>query len=123
MESEQAARIKEKQATKLSPNDGFFISSHLSLNPKCLWAIIGPRENLEGPSVDPFRVPDLDDPYEQEKLNKGLFSQVNDIESHQMYNSLEQRLKAVEDRNVLKRLNPDDLSLVPNLVLPPSSKC
>ena len=72
--------------------------------------------------MDPFRVPDLDDPYEQEKLNKGSFSQLNDIESQQMYNSLEQRLKVVEDRNVLKGLNLDDLSLVPDLVLPPCFK-
>ena len=51
-----------------------------------------------------------------------MSSQSNDIESQQMYNSLEQRLKAIEDRNILKGLNPDDLSLVPDLVLPPSFK-
>ena len=38
------------------------------------------EKNLEGPSVDPFEVPDLDDPYEQEKLNNGLSMQSNDIE-------------------------------------------
>ena len=30
------------------------------------------EQDLEGPSVDPFKVPDLDSPYEQEKLNEGL---------------------------------------------------
>ena len=38
------------------------------------------KKNLEGPSVDPFMIPDLDDPHEQEKLNKGLSMQSNDIE-------------------------------------------
>ena len=80
------------------------------------------EKNLMEPFVDPFKVPDLDDLYEQKKLNKGSSSQLNDIESQQMYNSLEQRLKAVEDRNVLKCLNPDDLRLVLDLVLPPSFK-
>ena len=29
-----------------------------------LGQLSGREQNLEGPSVDPFRVPDLDDPYE-----------------------------------------------------------
>ena len=40
----------------------------------------GQEQDLEGPSVDPFRVPDFDDPYEQEELDKGLFMQSNAIE-------------------------------------------
>ena len=31
---------------------------------------LGQVQDLEEPYVDPFRVPDLDDPYEHEKLNK-----------------------------------------------------
>ena len=38
---------------------------------------------------------DLNDPYEQKKLKKGLFGQSNDIEAQQMYNLLENRLKAI----------------------------
>ena len=38
------------------------------------------EKNLVGPSVDPFKVPDLNDPYEQKKLNKGLSMQSDDIE-------------------------------------------
>ena len=45
-------------------------------------------KNLEGPSVDPIRVPNLDNPYEQEKLNKDSTNQLNDIESELMHNSL-----------------------------------
>ena len=37
-------------------------------------------------------------------------------------NSLEQRLKAVENQNTLKGLNPNDLNLVSDLVIPPHFK-
>ena len=72
--------------------------------------------------MDPFKVPDLDGPYEQEKLNKGLSIQSNDIKLQQRHNSLEQRLKAVENHNTLKGLNPNDLNLVSDLVIPPHFK-
>ena len=72
----------------------------------------GQEQDLEGLSVDPFRVPDLDDPYEQEKLNEGLSLQPNDIKLQQRHDSLEQRLKAVENQDALKGLNPNDLNLV-----------
>ena len=78
----------------------------------------GQKQDLEGPSVDPFRVLDLDDPYKQEKLNEGLSLQPNDIKLQQRHDSLEQRLKAVENQNTLKGLNPNDLNLVSNLVIP-----
>ena len=37
-----------------------------------LGQLSGQEQDLGGPSVDPFKVPDLDNPYEQEKLNEGL---------------------------------------------------
>ena len=80
------------------------------------------EQDLEGPSVDPFRVPDLDDPYEQEKLNEGLSLQPNDIKLQQMHDSLEQRLEAVKDKDTLKGLNPNNLNLVSDLVIPPHFK-
>ena len=41
----------------------------------------GQEQNLEGPSVDPFRVPNLDNLYEQEKLKKGLSGQLIDAKT------------------------------------------
>ena len=72
--------------------------------------------------MDPFRVPDLDDLYEQEKLKKGLSGQLIYAKTQQMHDLLEERLKAVKNKNTLKGLNPDDLSLVSNLVIPPHFK-
>ena len=65
----------------------------------------GQEQDLEGPSVDPFRVPNLDDPNEQEKLNKGLSTQSNAIELQQRHDSLEEELKAIENQDALKCLN------------------
>ena len=72
--------------------------------------------------MDPFEVPDLDNLYEQEKLNEGLSLRPNDIELQQRHDSLEQRLKAIENQNTLKDLNPNDLNLVADLVIPPHFK-
>ena len=82
----------------------------------------GQKQDLEGPSVDPFKVPNLDDPYEPEKLNEGLSLQSNAIKLQQRHDSLEQRLKAIENKNTLKGLNPNDLNLVSDLVIPPHFK-
>ena len=68
--------------------------------------------------MDPFRVPDLDDLYEQEKLKKGLSRHLIDAKTQQMHDLLEERLKAVKDKNALKDLNPDDLNLVSGLIIP-----
>ena len=55
--------------------------------------------------MDPFKVPDLDNPYEQEELNKGLSTQSNAIELQQRHDSLEEKLKAIENQDALKGLN------------------
>ena len=70
--------------------------------------------------MDPFRVPN--DLYEQEKLKKGLSGQLMDAKIQQMHDSLEQRLEAFEDQDALKGLNPNDLNLVSDLVIPPHFK-
>ena len=87
-----------------------------------LWQSSNQGQDSEGPSVDPIRVPDLDNLYEQEKLNKGLSLQSNAIELQQKHDSLEQRLEAIKDKDALKGLNPNDLNLVSNLVIPPHFK-
>ena len=46
-----------------------------------LGQLLGQEQDLERPSVDPFRVPDLDDLYEQEKLKKGLSGQLIDAKT------------------------------------------
>ena len=72
--------------------------------------------------MDPFKVPDLDSLHEQEKLNEGLSLQSNVIKLQQRHDSLEQRLEAIKDKDTLKGLNPNDLNLVSDLVIPPHFK-
>ena len=91
MEREQAARVKEMEDEQRNfsqmmdcPYPTIFPEIRMPLGQSS-----GQDQDLEGPSVDPFRVPDLDDPYEQKKLNKGLSMQSNDIELQQIHDLLE----------------------------------
>ena len=99
MESEQAVRAKEmedEQRNFLQMMD----SSYPTIFPETqmpLGQSSGRVQNLEELSMDPLKVPDLDDPYEQEKLNEGLSLQSNAIELQKRHDLLEQRLKAVEN--------------------------
>ena len=61
-------------------------------------------------------------PSPTEKLNEGLSIQSNAIKLQQRHDSLEQRLKAIENHNTLKGLDPNDLNLVSGLVIPPHFK-
>ena len=105
-------------ATKLFPNNGLSISKHPFSNLDASGQSLDQEKNLEKPSVDPFKVLDLDGPYEQEELNKESSMQLNAIKLQQRHDSLEQRLKAVQDKNAFKGLNPNDLNLVSDLVIP-----
>ncbi|KAA3455772.1 Gag-pro-like protein [Gossypium australe] len=66
-------------------------------------------------STNPI-VPDLDDPVEIAKLR------VKDHDAEDKYRSLVERLKAVEGTGVFSALSAKELSLVPDLVLPPKFK-
>ncbi|XP_040967902.1 uncharacterized protein [Gossypium hirsutum] len=67
-----------------------------------------------GPA-DPL-FPDLDDPAEIARLK------LDDHDAKEKYRSLEERLKAIEGTEVFSVLNAKELSLVPDLVLPPKFK-
>ena len=84
MEHEQAARAKEmedEQRNFLQMMD-FSYPTIPPQNQMPLGQSLGQEQDLEGPFVDPFQVPDLDDPYEQEKLNKGLSGQLINTKTH-----------------------------------------
>lgn len=71
----------------------------------------------EGASpVDPIIVPNLDDPKEQEKWRKEA---PEDVESRHKYDLLEERLRAVEGMDIFGNIDASELSLVPDLVIPP----
>ena len=124
MEHEQAPRVKEiedEQRNFLQMMD-FSYPTILLETQMPLGQSSGQEQDLEWPSVDLFEVPDLDDLYEQEKLKKSLFEQLIDERTWHIHNLLEQRLKVVENKNTLKGLNPNDLNLVFDLVIPPHFK-
>ena len=67
MKSKQVARIKEmkdEQRNFLQMMD-FLYPTIFPQTQMPLGQSSDQEKNLQGPSVDPFRVPDLDDPYEK----------------------------------------------------------
>ncbi|KAK5826599.1 hypothetical protein PVK06_021525 [Gossypium arboreum] len=73
---------------------------------------------ISNPGANPANpiVPDLDDPAEIARLR------TDDHEAQEKYRSLEERLKAIEGTEAFSALSAKDLSLVPDLVLPPKFK-
>ena len=74
MECKQAVRVKEMEDEKRNfsqkIDSPFPTIPHQTQMP--LEQSSRQKQDLEGLSMDSFMIPDLDDPYEQEKLKKGL---------------------------------------------------
>ena len=69
-----------------------------------------------------FVVPNLNDLCEQEKLRKNLSGRSKHINVQQRYNFLDKKLKKIEDVNNLESVDPRELCLVPDLVIPSKFK-
>ena len=80
----------------------------------------GPTLRKDG--IDPSIVPNLNDPCEQEKLKKDLSGWSKHINVQQRCNFLEKKLKEIEGVNDLESVDPKELSLIPDLVIPPKFK-
>ena len=72
--------------------------------------------------IDPFIVPNLNDPFEQEQLRENLPRQSENINLQQRCNLLDKRLKEIEGRDDLGSVDPRVLSLVSDVVIPPKFK-
>ena len=82
------------------------------------FAHLGQGTFMSNPGATPANpgVPDLDNPAEIAKLK------IDDHEAQERYRSLEERLKAIEGTEVFSALGAKELSLVPDLILPPKFK-
>ena len=72
--------------------------------------------------IDPFIVPNLNDPFEQEQLRENLPRQSENINMQQRCNLLDKRLKGIEGMDDLGSVDPRKLCLVPDLVIPSEFK-
>ena len=68
-------------------------------------------------------MPNPEDPCEQERLRKDPSGWSEYINVQQRYSLLNKKLKVIESMDNLESVDPKELSLVPDLVIPPSSKC
>ena len=67
--------------------------------------------------TDPFIVPNLNNPCEQERLRKSLFGWSNHVNMQQRCSLLDKKLKEIEGVNDLESVDPRELCLVPDLVI------
>ena len=71
--------------------------------------------------INPMLVHDPEEPKEQERSGKELVVHVEGTKTQQKYKILEERLKAI-GLNALKGMDATELTLIPDLVLPPKFK-
>ena len=80
----------------------------------------GPTSWTDG--IDPSIEPNSNDLCEQEKSRKDLSRRLEHTDMQQRYNLLDKKLKVIEGMDDLKNVDPRELCLVPNLVIPPKFK-
>ena len=72
--------------------------------------------------IDPFTVPNQNDLCEQEELRKNLSGRSEHINVQQRCNFLDKKLKEIKGVNDLESVDPKELSVVPDVVIPPKFK-
>ena len=73
-------------------------------------------------NIDPFIVPSLNNHGEQEELRKNSSERSNHVDMQQRCSLLDKKLKEIEGVNDLGIVDPRELCLVPDLVIPPNFK-
>ena len=72
--------------------------------------------------TNPSIEPNSDDLCEQRRLRKDLFGWSKHVDLHQRCSLLDKKLKEIEGVDDLGSVDPRELSLVPNVVIPPRFK-
>ena len=72
--------------------------------------------------IDPFIAPNLNNHGEQEELRKNPPKRLNHVDMQQRCSLLDKKLKKIEEVNDLGSVDPKELCLVPDLVIPPKFK-
>ena len=72
--------------------------------------------------IDPSIEPNLDDPCGQRRLKKDPFGRSKHVDMQQRCSLLDKKMKEIEGVNNLRSVDPRELSLVPDVVIPPKFK-
>ena len=73
-------------------------------------------------NIDPFIVPNLNNPCEQESFRKNPSGRSKHVDIQQRCSLLDKKLEEIEGVNNLGSVDPRELCLVPDLVMPPKFK-
>ena len=68
--------------------------------------------------TNPSIEPNSNDPYEQRRLRKDLFGRLKHVDMQQRCSLLDKKLKKIEGMDDLESVDPRELCLVPDLVIP-----
>ena len=80
----------------------------------------GPTSRKDG--IDPFIVSNLNNHVEQKELRKNPSERSNHVDMQQRCSLLDKKLKEIEGMNNIGSVDPRELCLVPDLVIPPNFK-
>ena len=72
--------------------------------------------------IDPFIVPNQNDLCEQGRLREDSLARIKHVDMQQRCSLLDKKLKEIEGVNDLGSVDPRELCLVPDLVIPPKFK-
>ena len=87
------------------------------------WITDDPRKPISWKdNIDPFIVPSLNNHGEQEELRKNSSEQSNHVDMQQRCSLLDKKLKEIEGVNDFGSVDPRELCLVPDLVIPSKFK-
>ena len=127
MESGKTLRIEELENGQQEMQEKISRATKMVMNPtKGKGITDGPglqkEPTLWKGSINPFVVSNLNNHVEQKELRKNSFERSNHIDMQQRCSLLDKKLKEIEGVNDLGSVDPRELCLVPDLVIPPSFK-
>ena len=127
MENEKTPRMEEIESGQHEIQEKTAQMTKMVINLiKGKWITDGPSLQSEPMSwkdgIDPFIVPNQNDCCGQEELRKNLSERSNHVDMQQRYSLFDEKLKKIEGVNDLGIVDPRELCLVPDLVIPPNFK-
>ena len=124
MENEKTSRMEELESGQQEMKEKISRATKIVINLTKEKGITDDPEKLASwkGNIDPFIMPSLNNHGEQKKLRKNPSERSNHVDMQQRCSLLDKKLKEIEGVNDLGSVDPRELCLVPDLVIPPKFK-
>ena len=124
MENEKTPRMEELESGQQEMQERISRVTKMVINlpkGKGITDDLGEPTSWKG-DIDPFIMPNLNNPCEQECFMKNPSGRSNHVDMQQRYSLLDKKLKEIEGVNDLGSVDLRELCLVPDLVVSPNFK-